>query len=93
LRNVTQNKGVGGQLSDVYSDIQDRAKVKELRAAEGVVGNRLQHFRKIQVGLRRRTDVTTNMRIVWQNEEFEIKEIQPQSERSIYMTVFAEGYM
>ena len=90
FRTVTKARGVGGTLSETISDFDARARVRDVRAREALKGDDIKYTRKIQVILRRRTDLSTHMRLLWQSDIFEITEIQSGSARDLYMTLYAE---
>jgi len=87
----TQPDGSGGQIVTWQEFAQAWAKLQPVRLSEGERQGAVRATRGYVFTLRRRDDLSEDMRIMWNGEAFNIREIRLPSPRELYMEVFAQS--
>jgi SPP1 family predicted phage head-tail adaptor len=87
----TSPDGSGGQTLSWTTLAQAWAKVKPVRLSEGERQGAVRAGRGYLFTLRRRTDLDEAMRIQWNGEAFNIREIRLPGARALYMEIMAQS--
>lgn len=90
-RETEVSDGMGGHtvsLSAVVSDLW--AKVRPLSGKEAEQHGKLSATAMVAFIIRHRTDLLGDDRIVWNGDSYNIRHIQPTSQRSMYLIIEAE---
>ena len=87
----TTPDGSGGQNVSWTTLAQAWAMVKPVRLSESERQGAVRAGRGYLFTIRRRTDLDEAMRIAWNGESFNIREIRLPGARSLYMEIFAQS--
>jgi len=87
----TQPDGSGGQIVTWTEFAQVWVKLQPVRLSEGERQGAVRATRGYVFTLWRRGDLSEGMRIIWNGEAFNIREVRLPSERELYMEVFAQS--
>jgi len=87
----TQPDGSGGQIVTWTQFAQVWAKVQPVRLSEDERQGAVRATRGYVFTLWRRGDLSEDMRIVWNGETFNIREIRLPGSRELFMEIFAQS--
>jgi SPP1 family predicted phage head-tail adaptor len=87
----TQPDGSGGFTLTWEAFAQVYAHVRPVRLTESERQGAMRASRGYVFTMRRRDDLSEDMRIMWNSQPFNIREIRLPAERELYMEVFAQS--